>query len=422
MESSPEDWRADEFWPPPFVNAYGLPVAVPDPRTGLQQALDAPGASFRGEALADVERAEVAGAVRSACVALAEREVAKSERGPRGWIWSLLVLILPFAGLGAFDVFVLGDRWSLRGGSPVLMFLAQFLYAALLFTTWGYLATRRGRPAWKKPGQHVVRGGDLLTAAFALAVTSLTLALSLGAPGVPLALFIASPLGGLVLVGLVAILALSAAAARLLAVPDDPYEFMLPKLAEELSRMRYLSAGRENTRAAFPYVQRRRMAQEYERWARELESRVGATGPSERAFSPDVRAAQRDRDQRLVAWVRDLEKLILAPSADAPGVICERLSQGLIDAGLGDWTNFTSESPAAQMRLARRWLPRLAVAAGLLAVGWLVPLILGSTLSPASTSALRLTLTIAALTALTAPSQALADAASSVKDLGGRRY
>jgi hypothetical protein len=128
-----------------------------------------------------------------------------------------------------------------------------------------------------------------------------------------------------------------------------------------------------------------------------------------------VQSALAASREKVLAWLRDTECQVLWPLPGAAEAIGQRLLTAIVGICLGDWSCVDGE-PSAAPRSARlkRLLPRLGASAALLAVAWGVPALLGSALSDAAATTLRVSLTITALTALITPTEALNEAAQTV--------
>lgn len=146
-----------------------------------------------------------------------------------------------------------------------------------------------------------------------------------------------------------------------------------------------------------------------------LTARVGGA-------SPELQATLAVRRDKVLGWLYQTASEAMWPTPDAAADVERGLLSAIAGICLGDWSSLDGELPAtAPTDRLKRALPRLAVAAGLLAGAWIIPELLGKALSDSAVATLRVSLAITALSALLAPADALRETGKTVASFGRSR-
>ena len=259
-----------------------------------------------------------------------------------------------------------------------------------------------------------------LMSAVGLACAAVTLSISY--PGALAAAALAAPAVAVALVaGSFAIFIGGRTIMRRSAYAVDPYLLLPLSLAEPFAELQTLSepGGQATATAPLPVDSRRKLSLALEKAASDVRAYGTLAGRLGPGLGPDVQSALAARRESVLAWLRDTESQVLWPLPGAAEAIGQRLLTAVAGICMGDWSSVDGE-PSAARRTSRlkALLPRLGVSAALLAVAWGVPALLGSALSDAAATTLRVSLTITALTALLTPTEALDEAARTVASAG----
>jgi hypothetical protein len=209
---------------------------------------------------------------------------------------------------------------------------------------------------------------------------------------------------------------------RWVAQPPDPFPYLVLGLVDAVS-LAGKAAEHDDQIAGVPSIGRRReLARKLEDGARFIESNSGPAAPVGGGIGPEASAAVAARWRRVAAWLRELEAEVMWPSREALPDVHEKLLAGLIGACSGNWVQLDAEPPAIRVgtRLQRN-AGRISLAAVVFASAWLIPAILGTAISAAGATTLRVTLIITAVTALLTPQGALHDAATTVASIAKPR-
>jgi hypothetical protein len=152
--------------------------------------------------------------------------------------------------------------------------------------------------------------------------------------------------------------------------------------------------------------------------ARAYEAYAPSLGRRSLVASSEVSDIVADRARRVASWIRDVEVQVLWPSHRTPVLLERRLGDAIVRACAGEWQELQREPRAsAPKSAARRALTRVPLAVALLAAAFVIPRSVGDE----TTTALRATLILAALSALISPEQAGSDAVRAVIELGKRK-
>jgi hypothetical protein len=419
-----EPWDRGDFWRQPdfrigrfaFLRRRTWDETVEHTRSRLGNAFETCGVDA-------AQRLACAGGVKTALILAFEQRSSVASRQ------SMAKLIAGTAGVatGAGLALLAYLRWQLTPALWLLAavvaqilyflgtdFLAKYVFPGVLH--WGF-----GVPRWSHTARLYARTVIYLTAGLISLLAVLTLADRHHHLTTVEKVLIASPLGGLAaVVGLWA-----AVGAQSISTwtrrPADPY----PELIIALLDTYVLQHGMfEYEELAVRSRLRFELAGLLARPARAMLTDCAMTARFDQSFSPAVTAALAAEGAKVANWLHETQRLILSPSAADDHTACQRLGDGFLAASCQDWAAVQADAPAGapgaetgaagKTDAVARWAPRIIVTVFLLVAAFLIPDLLGNTLTGAARTTLTVSLILTALTALATPSQAVSTVASNV--------
>jgi hypothetical protein len=307
----------------------------------------------------------------------------------------------------ALIVLLITSEWD-RGDSLGLAVLLVGILAATAWTTRRVLLSVDRETYW-------------FIAFIGLGFAALAFVVARPYPGLPAAIVVATFLGGGVYIAS-AVIAFAAmgplqVAIRLVRGATEPWAYFITALLDAYDSSRRQSSLDDGTLElhydpVWSLDRRREIARILDRAAVRVERDADVTPRLTGRFAPETRDGLRNRGERVAAWLRQVENEILWPSPVVPWTVQSTLASGLAAACLGQWSMVEADPPANRVTSwLRRMLPRVALAAALIAVAWLVP----SWLDSDDDSAIQTTLVVAAISVLVGAPDALSQAVKSVQ-------
>jgi hypothetical protein len=418
-----EEWQQDAFWAARGPEASLGPrrvwaVYVHYSRSPLAAALDGLAADVDADADA---RLRYATAVRAATAATFNSwaqtsTVASTARAVAGVVGTITAVGLAL---------IATSRWGLGAAGAALGFVAQavFFTGAELFARGvfpGSLHWAAGLPRWSPTARLYARTVLYLACGLASLVTVLTLSDRHHHLSYLAKLAIASPLGGLAAVlGLWTAIAVKALGGFTHS-PADPHPELTLALMRAYASLHIYRRTPGRQPPGLLAAERRWVALTLESAARAMLTDSGLTGRLDRDYSPAVTTALSAQGATIAAWVHSVERHVLSSSAAEDLAAEQKLATGFAAACEERWADLTPDEadpgapPEKSVSPLVRWAPRLLTTAGLLAAAFIIPALLGSTLTGAARTTFTVTLALTALTALAAPSAAVSSVAADV--------
>lgn len=421
-----EDWRDNAFW--------GLPVDAPQPaftpearrlrtttevRDQVLGVLQRPGVRYADQELSDGQQRQIARTVRRAQTHLsAVREASALPSLVLG-----LLITAPVCGLTAINILVLPDSLGLgvRVAISAGLGVAQLFIGLCVGMLWATvsLGVPHDHPfkVVTDPGELVAFGRYVIPGAvLACGTAALAIAINVRHLGWFGAVALSFPLACLWFEMCFMVYAGLHYAAKVLRVPANPYAQLMVDLFRLADDSYWVCAQAPG----LDWATRRALAGSIEEVASAVERRSFCSSV-EFVFGSQTLNDVARANSRTAAWLRQLETSVLVSPDGAGRQITSELERGALAGGLGDWETLQTDArERPRLRWFRRFAPRAALALTIGAAAWLVPVALSRSLSTEAANAMRVTLIVAALTALVTPSEAVQNATESIGALTGR--
>ncbi|HTU95503.1 MAG TPA: hypothetical protein VMF14_06650 [Solirubrobacteraceae bacterium] len=313
-------------------------------------------------------------------------------------VWAWVVMVVYASVVGLFSGFV---RWH-----PVARDLLAPATRRL---------DRRWSDSWSDTARTYFAVGASLIVVLAVTVTILSIAF----PGTVAGLALAAPLGGLADGLALLFVVLLRVAEQALRLPDDPYPELITGLLEALTALGQARAGAQ-AGEVLDAASRRAVARTLDRPARVIAADAALYPPISGDIGAPARAAALTLGGRVAAWLHQCQTDALWPSPSAAAELETRLRTALIGACTGDWGQLELAAPdPTPVSAWRRLAPRAALTVALVGAAFLLPIAFAHSLSSTAQDTMRVSLIIAAVTALVTPAQALSDVSSAVSAIPG---